>query len=228
MERVRVAAPRFAASCRRRMASTASPVFFARFSASFSSCFRSFASCFSLRSRSFCVSVSLYSRSSRRAPGPSIPLCRLKLSSEISSIVTSTSGRTPTRSAASRLFSTSSRTVVYRLFPGVSKPAMILFSAKNSAGLFCVLLLCRFAGAIPFRAPGPGPFPLPRPPKHLSVVREEGGGGAGRLPPRLRGPGRGPAPLALAGRWGGPAKRRELWSAAARRHLDTCGRSGFR
>lgn len=40
-------------------------------------------------------------------------------------------------SAESREFSTSSRIVVYRHFPGLSNPAIFLFSAKNSAGLFC-------------------------------------------------------------------------------------------
>ena len=54
----------------------------------------------------------------------------------ISCSVTSMSGSTPAASHASREFSTSSRIVVYRLFPGLSKPAMFLFSEKNSAGDF--------------------------------------------------------------------------------------------
>lgn len=44
-------------------------------------------------------------------------------------------------SAESSEFSTSSRVVVYSDFPGLSNPAMFLFSAKNSAGDFCLRAL---------------------------------------------------------------------------------------
>ena len=46
----------------------------------------------------------------------------------------SMSGSSRIDSHASSEFSTSSRMVVYRLLPGLSKPAMFLFSEKNSAG----------------------------------------------------------------------------------------------
>ena len=46
----------------------------------------------------------------------------------------SISGSTLIDSHASSEFSTSSRTVVYSDLPGLSKPAMFLFSEKNSAG----------------------------------------------------------------------------------------------
>eukprot|EP00882_Tetradesmus_deserticola_P033350 GHRQ01038092.1.p1 GENE.GHRQ01038092.1~~GHRQ01038092.1.p1 ORF type:complete len:183 (-),score=24.93 GHRQ01038092.1:259-807(-) len=55
-------------------------------------------------------------------------------------MVISTRGSTLMLSALSRAFSTSSLTVVYRHLPGLSNPAMFLFSAKNSAGLFCCSL----------------------------------------------------------------------------------------
>ena len=50
-------------------------------------------------------------------------------------MVTSTHGGTCTDSAASSEFSTNSRTVVYSALPSLSKPAMLRFSAKNSAGV---------------------------------------------------------------------------------------------
>ena len=70
--------------------------------------------------------------------------------------MTLTSGSTPTRSAASKEFSTSSRTDVYSDLAGVSNPAIVLFSAKNSAGLFCWDTLdARTISTLPTHPPTP-------------------------------------------------------------------------
>ena len=60
-----------------------------------------------------------------------------------SSMVISISGSTRILSAASSEFSTNSLTEVYNDLAGVSNPAIVLFSAKNSAGDFCCdFLVC--------------------------------------------------------------------------------------
>ena len=73
------------------------------------------------------------SESSRRA-WLFTPISLLSAARSISSMVMSISGSTLIDSHASSEFSTSSRTVVYSDLPGLSKPAMFLFSEKNSAG----------------------------------------------------------------------------------------------
>uniref|UniRef100_A0A0A9ESF6 Uncharacterized protein n=1 Tax=Arundo donax TaxID=35708 RepID=A0A0A9ESF6_ARUDO len=76
------------------------------------------------------------------------------------------SGSSAMDSAESSAFSTSSRIVVYRDLPGLSNPAMFLFSAKNSAGDFCLRRLLSLAvddALKPAAVPFPAAFPLAAP-----------------------------------------------------------------